>query len=138
MREACMTRLSHMYGSTSCQVFHKMRCLMVTSQNKMATCECIFMYHENEYIVTCSWKCNSRVSYPECNWKVFGLAYTNYCHILEVGSSYSPLTCLFAMTRWPLKERERKKVGGMGKVTPSHFCYPKSKMVKNCKLKRNF
>jgi hypothetical protein len=32
------------------------------------------------------------------------------------------------------KERERgKRVGRKGKVTPSrHFCYPKSKMVKNC------
>jgi len=29
-------------------------------------------------------------------------------------------------------------VGGRGKVTPCHFCYPKSKMVKNCTRKRNF
>jgi hypothetical protein len=102
MREACMTRLSHMY---------KVHLVPGVSQNEVPHGDYftkqdghlqVRLYVWGEYIVTCSWKCYSRVSYPECNWKVF----------LEVGSSYSPSTCFFCYDLVTLeRERDQKSEG---------------------------
>ncbi len=122
MREACMIRLSHTYsvhlvpGVSQNEVPHG---AYFTKQDS---------HVQGEYIVTCSWKCNSRVSYREWNWKVFWLTYTNYLPYFAGGRFLFSFDMPFLL--WlsdPWKRERPKKWGGRGKGTPSHFCYPKSK-----------